>query len=65
MTLIAVHEAKRMIESGEARIASAFRHWSTGGLYVILDLGKGAQYTVLDRPWESLFRKTGLLKEEA
>lgn len=65
MTLISAYEAKKMIEGGEAKVTSAFRHWSTGGLYIILDLGKGARYTVLNNVWESLFRKLGLLKEAA
>jgi len=65
MTVISAFEAKKMIEGGEAKVASVFRHWSTGGLYVVLDLGKAARYTVLNNVWESLFRKKGLLKEAA
>ena len=65
MTALTAFEAKRMIESGEAQVASVFRHWSSGGLFVILDLGKGSAYTLLSYVWEGLFRKKGLIKEGA
>lgn len=65
MTLITAYAARTLLQNGQARVASAFRHWSTGGLYVILDLGKGSSYAVLNSTWESVFKRDGLLREEA
>jgi len=62
MTLVTAYVARTALQNGSAKVASHFRHWSTGGLYVILDYGKSAAYTVLNGVWESLFKRDGFLK---
>ncbi|OGD09394.1 MAG: hypothetical protein A2Y86_05265 [Candidatus Aminicenantes bacterium RBG_13_62_12] len=62
MTLMTAYAARTFLQKGEAKVASSFRHWSTGQLYVILDFGKSAAYTVLNAVWESLFKRDGFLK---
>ena len=61
MTLITAYAARVLIKNGQAKVASVFRHWSTGGLYVVLDLGKASGYVLLNPTWESVFKREGLL----
>ena len=62
MTNITAYAARTLLENGQAKVASVFRHWSTGGLYVVLDLGKASGYALLNPTWESVFKREGLLR---
>lgn len=63
MMNLTAYAARVLLRNGQAKVASAFRHWSTGGLYVILDLGKDSAFVLLNPTWESVFKRDGLLKE--
>jgi len=66
MTIVSAYVARTALQNGSAKVASHFRHRSTGQLYVILDYGKSAAlYTVLNAVWEKVFKEGGLLKEAA